>query len=143
MSLIVIDASAALSWILPAQSTVAANEFLRDHNQDTFVAPDVFAWEAGNILLARERRRLFGGDDFDLAAAALDFLPITLIDSIPRASVAHRSLARTGDISLFDAAYLQLAIDFDCALATRDGGLIRVARTAGIDCFDLRGVPAP
>ncbi|NBB15624.1 PIN domain-containing protein [Caulobacter sp. SLTY] len=144
MSLVVIDASAALSWILPSQATAAAEEFLSDHIADTFVAPHIFQWEAGNILLALEWRGLLAAGDLDTALAALDGLPVMLIEPLLPAAVAGlRPLAREGQISLFDAAYLQLAADFSCGLATRDGGLVRLAGLVGIDCFDLRGVSIP
>lgn len=41
-------------------------------------------------------------------------------------------------ISLFDAAYLALAMEKDARLASRDGVLLAAATAAGLPVFDLR-----
>ena len=41
-------------------------------------------------------------------------------------------------LSVFDTAYLRLAIELDCALASRDDRLLIVARRF-VPCLDLQG----
>jgi predicted nucleic acid-binding protein len=48
------------------------------------------------------------------------------------------ALARRTGLSLFDAAYLALALDQEWALASRDEALLAVAAKTGLRCFDLR-----
>jgi predicted nucleic acid-binding protein len=45
-------------------------------------------------------------------------------------------LARTHRLTIYDAAYLDLAIQRGIELATRDGDLRRAARTAGVTLIE-------
>jgi len=137
MRTIVLDASAALSWILPRQATSAAEALLDRSNALNFEAPDVFEWEIRNVLLRMERRGALPEGDYDEALAIYGDLAVRLsppVFEIERLAV----LARRARFSLFDAAYLALALDRDWALASRDEILLTVAKAAGVECFDLR-----
>jgi predicted nucleic acid-binding protein len=133
---VVLDASAALAWILPRQATSAA-ALLKDSNSLIFEAPDIFEWEVRNVLLTLDRRGVFLEGDYDAAVAIYDSLEVNLrppvldIDQIA-------ALARRTRLSLFDASYLALALDQSWPLASRDEALLTVASEAGVECFDLR-----
>jgi predicted nucleic acid-binding protein len=47
-------------------------------------------------------------------------------------------IATVAGVSLFDAAYLALAMERDAGLASRDSLLLAAATAAGIPVFDLR-----
>ena len=137
MKIVTIDASAAASWLLPLQRTQAADEFLMDDQPRLLIAPDIFAWEIGN-LLARNARR-------DAKAAASYLLDLEALDIGVTAPRDHESVlglvdfaARQG-LSLFDAAYLFLCLERGASLASRDGRLLDAAGAAGVDVIDLRG----
>ena len=135
---VVIDASAALAWLLRSQATPAAWAFLAAHASRGFEAPEIFEWEVRNVLLSLGRRGMIEDDDYDAAVASLSDMDLAYRD--PVADVSELSVfARRVGLSLFDAAYLALALDRDCALASRDAGLLRVAEASGVECFDLRG----
>lgn len=69
MTTVVLDASAALAWLLPSQMTVSANRLLEQADDHDFIAPDVFTWEVANVLMVKARGRSVGvGDAFDQLA---------------------------------------------------------------------------
>jgi len=140
MSAVVVDASAALAWLLTSQRTARSVAFLAEDVERSLHAPYILMWEVRNVLIAHERRGLLGAADHAAALALLDDFEIAI--EPPPSDAALMLLAdrarRTG-LSLFDAAYLQLAIDLDCAIATRDTGLVKAARERGLTCFDFLG----
>lgn len=136
MKTVTIDASAAASWLLPMQRTSAADRFLEDDQPRRLIAPDIFAWEIGNLLARNARRNVEAAADYVQDLHALD-IQVTA----PRDSESVLGLvdfaAREG-LSLFDAAYLFLCLERGAALASRDARLLDTARAAGVDVFDLR-----
>ena len=137
MKTVVLDASAALAWILPTQATPAAAALLDQSGTLIFEAPDIFAWEVRNVLLTMDRRGVLVDGEYDEALAIYDDLVVRLsppVFEMDRLAV----LARQTRLSLFDAAYLALALDRGWALASRDETLLTVAKAAGVECYDLR-----
>ena len=137
MTKLVIDASAAASWLLASQATPSAMDLLDRIESFELVAPHIFQWEIGNLLVRQTRRE----PGFDLAGAfaVLDSLGITPAPPTGREGVrvlAHIAAARR--LSLFDAAYLWLAMERDGAVVSRDGELLTAATAAGLPVFDLR-----
>ncbi|GAA0622782.1 type II toxin-antitoxin system VapC family toxin [Brevundimonas kwangchunensis] len=136
MKTVTIDASAAASWLLSGQKTSAADAFLQDEEPRNLIAPDIFAWEIGNLLARMAKRN---------AAIAADYLhDLAALDIRVTAPREHESVlglvdfaAREG-LSLFDAAYLFLCLERGAGLASRDARLLDAARRAGVDVFDLR-----
>lgn len=138
MKTLVIDASAAASWLLASQATRPALGLLDQLDAWRLVAPYIFDWEVGNLLVRQARREAA----FDLpeafaqlAAFEIDTAPAPDRDGINRLA----SIGAAKGLSLFDASYLYLALGTDGALASRDGSLLAVALSAGVDVFDLRG----
>jgi predicted nucleic acid-binding protein len=137
VKVIVLDASAALAWILPKQATTAADALLNESNTVTFEAPDVFEWEVRNVLLTMDRRGALRGGDYDDAVAIYDSLEVKLGPPVLELDQLA-ALARRTQLSLFDASYFALALDRGCPLASRDEALLTVAKAAGVECYDLR-----
>ena len=137
MRSVVVDASAALAWLLPSQSTTVALEFLGDAGSMTFEAPAIFEWEVRNVLLTMERRGPLAGQRYDKALADYDELQIRL-NPLTGEIWNLAAFAREVRLSLFDVCYLALAVDRNWALASRDDALLRVAAGSGVECFDLR-----
>ncbi|MBU4435117.1 MAG: type II toxin-antitoxin system VapC family toxin [Alphaproteobacteria bacterium] len=126
-----------MAWILPTQATPAAAALLDQSNDLIFEAPDIFAWEVRNVLLALDRRGVLAAGEYDEALAIYHDLVVRLsppVFELDRLAV----LARAARLSLFDAAYFALALDRGWPLASRDAALLSAARAAGVECFDLR-----
>ena len=140
MSTFVVDASAALSWILQSQSTPAADEFLgRRRLTDRYVAPYIFSWEVGNVLFALGRRRSLTDPAASGAYSELGALGIEPVRAPAEAEILQLGgLAREVGLSLFDAAYLALATEGGWALVSRDRNLLEVALARNVKCVDLR-----
>lgn len=136
MKTVTIDASAAASWIFPTQGTKASDAFASDSAAYALIAPGIFAWEIGNQIAARSRGTGRPHEEF---LGDLDAFAVEIVTS-PASSAVFRSIgtALSRGLSLFDNAYLQLCLERDAALATRDALLIEAARIAGVDVFDLR-----
>ena len=137
MRSVVLDASAALAWLLPSQATEAASAFLGDGDGMIFEAPAIFEWEVYNVLVGMARRGLLAAEQYEKALADYRRLDVQLHTSA--AGVEElASLARTVRLSLFDVSYFALAIDQGWSLASRDETLLTVAAARGVECFDLR-----
>jgi predicted nucleic acid-binding protein len=126
----VLDASVTMSWYLTNEAS-AAGELAFDRLGATGAAVPILWWfEVRNALVANERR---GRLD---AAATVGIL--THLDSLPiRLDVAQQSeellaLARDHRLTVYDAAYLELARRLDAPLATLDRQLAAAARAAAV-----------
>jgi predicted nucleic acid-binding protein len=136
MSLLVFDASAALSLLVASQATPKALDLAENFDEFDLIAPDIFRWEVTNVLLALARR----SPAFDLEAGlnALSILPVELGEPLSADELDDVvAVAMSCELSLFDASYLRLAIQSDASLASRDRKLLDAADLNGIVCLDL------
>lgn len=128
----VVDASAALSWVLPGEQTEQTLH-LRDRAaaEPTFalLVPPTFWYEVGNVLwVATRRNRLDRAAGLD-ALEALHAFAFETWEVEPRRCL---ELALGEGLSVYDAAYLQLALVAGCALWTLDRCLADAARAKGV-----------
>jgi len=129
---VVIDASVALSWVLPAEDTDQALS-LRTHAlkepQLILLVPPTFWYEVTNVLwVATRRQRL---DDHN-ALKALDLL-IDFEFTVWATELKHcLNLSLSHNLSVYDTAYLDLAIDQQATLWTMDQRLKKVAESLNI-----------
>ena len=137
MTKLIVDASAAASWLLASQSTRPATDLLERLGDFEPVAPHVFRWEIGHLLVRQGRRE--PGFDLPEAFAVLDSFDIASAPPVGRDALRTLALvAAARGLSLFDASYLWLALQIDGAIASRDRGLLAAATAAGLPVFDLR-----
>lgn len=135
--MVVIDASAAVAHVLPTQATATASRFFEECDE-RLIAPSIFEFEVRNVLLREVRRGRMSAAEFSAVIAALT----TAVETPGGADfdrldvVADTALVR--QLSLFDAAYLQLALDEGAALASRDQTLLDTAASLGVAVHDLR-----
>lgn len=135
MNTIVLDASVAIAWVLPSQSTPATQNLLAQSDDYELAAPYIFVWEVGNQFVRFSRRGLIYRDAMD----NLDVLGIRYFApaSIDDTLTSGHGAAAAG-LSLFDYAYLSLAVTLDAPLASRDAGLLAACRALGAPFIDLR-----
>ena len=136
----VVDASAALSWVLKSQASAASDAMLASRRPlDQMVAPDIFNWEVGNVLLSLRRNRRLSDQTLAESRASLAAIKIESRPPLsPGAIVELSHLAGTVGLSLFDVAYLALAQGLEGTLLSRDERLLSVATMARVECLDLR-----
>jgi predicted nucleic acid-binding protein len=98
--------------------------------EDGAVVPAHWRLEVGNALLMAERRGRIRAARVDAVWRLLAALPIEMdAETNARAWESAAALARQHGLTLYDAAYLELAGRRALPLATFDGALLRAAGT--------------
>ena len=133
MTVLVLDASVAVSWCFPAQRTDYSIQVLREVSNAFAVVPGIWALEVGNALAASERRGYL--EDAQLAGFLRDLeeLPMQVEHHSPDQAFGRTlELACKHKLSTYDACYLELAERMGLPLATLDKELVRAATRAGV-----------
>lgn len=126
---VVIDASVTIAWLFDDENDAAAKEVARSVGDKGAVVPGLWHLEVANVLRNGERRGRCEPDFVDASLARLLLLPIEVDDDTNgHAWNATLELARREDLTVYDAAYLELARRRGLPLATRDRELIAAAR---------------
>lgn len=124
---IVVDASVALSWLLPGEKTVLTillRDRATDNPQTELLVPPNFWYEVSNTLWVAVRRDRITRP---LAMEALESLiEFHLIVWAPD-PVAVLSLSFEQNITAYDSAYLSLALEHGSTLWSLDKALIEAA----------------
>ena len=129
---IVLDSSLALSWYFEDERTPEADAVLDRIVEEGATVPTLWRLEVANGLQMAMRRKRITISFRDTAIAHLSRLPIA-IDSETDAR-AWGSLLQLSDrfrLTVYDAAYLELAQRRSLPLATLDRDLRAAARAAG------------
>jgi predicted nucleic acid-binding protein len=134
MKALVIDGSTALGFLMSdeqAPEAMAALDAL-DSGVPAFV-PAHWRLEVANGLVMAERRKRLTQADATEALQAVFSLPVE-IDGETGRHVAGETigLARQYGLTVYDAAYLELAMRHGATLATSDTRLAKAARAAGV-----------
>ena len=134
MRALVMDGSTALGFLMSDGQAPRAFRALDalERGVPTFV-PSHWALEVANGLLVAERRKRLSRADVAEAADVLGQLPIETDAETGRRAIGETAaLARQYGLTVYDAAYLELALRRGAALATSDAVLARAARKAGV-----------
>jgi predicted nucleic acid-binding protein len=130
----VIDASITLSWLL-ADEGGGADLAVRDDllKAETVWVPVHWRLEVCNSLWMAERRKRLDASGVAQAVALFTQLPVTLdAETNDRASGETLALARQHTLSVYDAAYLELALRRGASLASLDEPLRKTAKELGV-----------
>ena len=131
---IVLDASIAVAWCFEDEKT-ADSEWALDAIASGAgpLVPALWPYEVANALLAAERRKRVTGAQAAHFLSRLGNLGISIDDSHPSRTFEQvTSHAREWDLTVYDAAYLELAMREGLPLATLDAGLKSAAHRAGV-----------
>ena len=129
---IVVDASVVAAWVLPDESSDAADEVLRRVATEGALAPELLWHELRNILLVAARRGRLPLSDVVPSLLRLRRLPIEAVNVGGFADARLIDLAERYHLTAYDAAYLLLALERGVALATADRALISAAKAAEV-----------
>ena len=122
----VVDASVAGAWYLPDESDPLADTAALRLNAESAMVSALFWFELRNIFLIGERKGRISEADTARFLSNLARLPITTDREPNEIAVFH--LARTHRLSIYDAAYLELAQRMSAPLASLDNALVKAAR---------------
>ena len=122
----VLDASVAITWAMGDENHPIADIAFQRIQTDSAVVPAIWWYEIRNILLVNERRSRISSDDaarflLDLAGFDIEVRPL-------ENGQRTIDLARQHNLSVYDAAYLALAIEQNLPIATLD----EVLRSAAV-----------
>jgi len=134
----VADASVAIAWVHPAQAT-SQTEAMLDAIEDgaTLEVPALWPLEVANALTVLVRRRRLTRSEQQAAIGWLRGLRVRIDDEA--ASLAWSTLsdlATAYELSVCDAAYLELAQRRKLVLGCKDGPLQKAAQRANVRLWD-------
>lgn len=130
---IVVDSSLALAWCFEDERTAATVALLTEVAEAGAVAPVLWPLEVLNGLAMAERRGRLETARRHQLAGFLQELPITIdYESASQAWTDTATLAERCKLTLYDAAYLELAQRLGLPLATLDRDLRSAATAVGV-----------
>ena len=125
----VIDNSVVMAWCFQDQTNRYTEAVLDRLGSSTAYAPTIWPLEAGNVLLAAERRDILSKADVVRFLSLVQALPIIVEQEGPeRILTKVMALARDQQLSTYDASYLDLAMRLGLPLATQDKALKLAAK---------------
>jgi predicted nucleic acid-binding protein len=134
----VADASVAVGWVHPAQAT-AQTEAMLDAIAEgaTLEVPALWPLEVANALTVLVRRRKLSENERQTALGWLRSLPLRIDHEMSSLAFSLLSeLAATHHLSVYDAAYLELAQRRKLLLSCNDGPLQKAAAQCGVDLWE-------
>jgi predicted nucleic acid-binding protein len=134
----VADASVAIGWVHPAQATTQTAAMLDALGEGAMLeVPALWPLEVANALLVLVRRRKLTEDERQTGLGWLRGLPVRIDpEGAPLAFSRLSELATAHRLSVYDAAYLELAQRRKLALACHDGPLREAAKQAGVSLWE-------
>lgn len=131
---LVIDASITLAWFFEDERTDKADEVMRQVASGGATVPSLWRLEVANALQSAVRQKRIDGSFRDASLASLRVFPIVTDDETDeRAWEETLRLAERCQLTLYDAAYLELAQRLRLPLASLDRGLRAACRAARVD----------
>lgn len=133
--MIVLDASIALAWLLPDEESERAEQVIIQARLAGPIAPALFPLEVANALRSNMRRNRIDATYRDTALDQLHRIAVArdletfdpgVLGEIVRLSDLH-------GLTVYDAAYLELALRLEATLASLDEDLRRAAQAENID----------
>jgi len=132
----VLDCSMALAWCSPYENARGPQAVLDSLATAIAVVPSLWHLEVGNAVLVGERKKRCSQADTVSWLGFLASLPIEVDEETAlRAWSDVLNLARTHDLSAYDAAYLELALRRGLPLASLDTKLNAAAAAAGVPMY--------
>lgn len=124
------------AWVLENESSDEAELLLEqvEAGVASLLVPALWKYEILNLLRSACRRGRLSESEAGAARSALSRVPLEQVD-VPDATAeaAIHELAQLHDLSVYDAAYLELALRFKLPLRTSDRALRKAAAECGLD----------
>ena len=130
----VLDSSVTLAWCFEDERTDATDALLERVVESGADAPSLWPLEILNGLMMAERRGRLAADDRQRLGGFLRDLPVNLdADTTSQAWLTTSALAARHRLTIYDAAYLELAQRLRLPLATLDAQLRAAAGALDIE----------
>ncbi|MBV8934347.1 MAG: type II toxin-antitoxin system VapC family toxin [Alphaproteobacteria bacterium] len=129
----VIDASYALAWCFDDEATEATRALLDRFEGECAEVPSLWHLEIANALAVGERNGRITPARTSEFIDLIGGLPIAVDEQTPRLALGTvLDLARSEQLSAYDASYLELAMRRGIPLATKHDALARAAQRMGV-----------
>lgn len=134
----VADASVAVGWVHPAQATTYTDAMLDAIAEGaTLEVPALWPLEVANALTVLVRRRKLREAERQTGLGWLRSLPLRIDHEMASLAFSRLSeLASAHHLSVYDAAYLELAHRRKLVLGCKDGPLRKAARQSGVSLWE-------
>jgi predicted nucleic acid-binding protein len=130
--MVVVDASVALSWLLPGEEsskTLLLRDYAAKNSHVKLLVPPIFWYEVANVLwVAARRERILQSEAMEALETLLDFQ----FDVVVTGPTDAISIAFAQNIAVYDSAYLCVALDNKAPLWTIDKALAKAAQNQHI-----------
>ena len=135
---LVLDSSVALAWIYADETTDAVLGLFDEIRIRGAWVPGLWRWEIANVLQLNVRRGRHDADFRDGALSGLALLPAKVDAEADRqAWSAAIHLAERHGLTVYDAAYLEIASRRKIPLATMDRQLRAAAMSDGVQLLGV------
>jgi len=132
----VLDCSLTVAWFFEDEMNRYAQAVEDSLSKAAAVVPGLWPLEVANALLVGERRSRVTEANVTTFLRLLAALPIVLDDDTAIRAWQHSlHLARSHRLSVYEAAYLELALRRGLPLATLDDRLAAAAAAAGVPAY--------
>src|SRR5262249_31989315 len=127
------DSSIALSWCFEDEASPEMDVLFERVRDDGAIVPELWPLEVSNVLLQAERRGRISAGDMALRLELIAGLPVAIDpETAARAWREILVTARETGLSVYDAAYLELAVRRGLPLLTKDGELATAGRRLAV-----------
>ena len=131
---LVLDSSATLAWIFSDESTPSIDTIFDQVAEQGAIVPALWVLEVANSLTVSVRRERISPQERSDALADLTALEITIDpETEQHAWKATLQLADQHGLTVYDAAYLELAQRKRLPLVTLDRALVLAAQAASVE----------
>ncbi len=125
----VLDCSITMAWCFEDESNDYTDKILENLKNATAIVPTIWPLEVSNVLLSAKKNKRITDVQSANFIDDLSALPIVVDQSTSRrAMYSILALANQSGLTIYDAAYLELAIREEIPLFTLDKGLIKAAK---------------
>jgi predicted nucleic acid-binding protein len=134
----VVDASLTLQWYLKDEEDRDYSlSVLAGLSDNEAVVPFLWAYEVSNALVMAYRRKRLAAEEISEILDNLSALPIMIDQPGLESAMRLPSLALAQELTVYDAAYLELALRLGLPMATKDKALRRAMANTDVQLVDL------
>lgn len=129
----VLDCSVAMSWFLIDENNPKSLQLQQQIISFNAVIPTIWFYEVANVLSMSLQRKRIDEATLEESIQVIQNLPIVIDEKSTKNTLSVTLyLAQKHQLSLYDAAYLELAMREGLPLATFDKMLANIAKVCGI-----------
>lgn len=129
----VLDCSVTMAWLFEDENTSSTENILNLLESTQAIVPSIWPLEVANVLLIAVKKKRVTPTQASSFIDALTALPIHIDESTStRAMHSIFTLATQENLTIYDAAYLELAVREKIPLATKDLDLIKACKLLNI-----------